>query len=170
MNISTVSNANFARTQYELVENKAPLQKEDKFSPTSGSKDTVSISDAGMRALDSDASEGVKRFALPDWMGDFSAKVNILNNEDSTKIGYAAWEQDFRGSHKNELSEYGEAFNKHFEQAKKEYGITSQVDMYEKIIKSPENSESLRQSLVEKLQSDPEIMALMETLGIKRPE
>lgn len=82
---------------------------------SSSSMDTVTLSPEAKAAFE-------KLAAYPAWAGKYLPKVNVLNNADSRKTGYAAWEAGFRDTYKNALSEYDSKFNNYYEQTRAEQG------------------------------------------------
>lgn len=133
--------------------------------PQSSSSSEVNISAEG-KALAVESPEGLKKMALPSWYGNYIPNVNILNSNLSQQPGTVEREQNYINDHRHELNEYSEIFKSHFEEAKAENGIITQEDMYEKVIKNPDFSETLRLSVEQKLNGHPRAIALMEALGI----
>tara|TARA_R110002110_G_scaffold33533_1_gene114725 strand:- start:44097 stop:44549 length:453 start_codon:yes stop_codon:yes gene_type:complete len=115
--------------------------------------------------------EAMKEFeklaVYPGWAGNYLPQVNVLNNPDSHKVGYAAWESEFRSQHSDELAEYGNKFKSYYEETKAELKITSAEDYYEKVINNEEKNTSFQQSFEQKLANDPRMLVLMSTLNIK---
>ena len=129
------------------------------------SSSKVNISAEG-QALAAESPEGLKKMALPSWYGNYIPNVNILNSDLSQQPGSVEREQNYINEHRDELNEYSKIFKSHFEEAKVENGIITQEDMYEKVIKNHDFSETLRQSVEQKLNGHPRAIALMEALGI----
>ena len=129
---------------------------------SSGSQDSVTLSPEAKAAFE-------KLAAYPAWAGQYLPKVNVLNNADSHKTGYAAWEAGFRGTYKNELNEYNNKFKDYYEQTKAELGITTRDDYYSQVI-APENGNlNFKQTFESKVAGDPRMLQLMKTLGIQQP-
>ncbi|WP_193181811.1 hypothetical protein [Nisaea sediminum] len=94
----------------------------------------------------SDLVQGLESHAMyPGWMGVYLPKVSVLNNPDSTKVGYAAWEQSFRSEHRNELSEYSGKLKQYFAEA------------------------STRTAFEQSVSTDARMLELMDNLEIRRP-
>ncbi len=125
----------------------------------------VTISAQG-KALSDQTPEGLLRFALPSWFTDYIPSVNVLNNANTHQTGYTAWADSYRNTYNNEMQEFGKIFNEAFESAKAEHGISTQNDMYEKVIKNQDFSEMLRKSVDEKILSVPGAVELMNILGL----
>lgn len=129
-------------------------------------QDAVTISAQG-KALADQTPEGLKRLALPAWIVDYTPGVNIFNGDTSPKTGYVAQTENYRDTYKNEMIEFGKIFNDAFAAAKAEHGIVTQGDMYERVIKDPGFSETLRQAVDEKVTAVPRAVELMNILGLR---
>ncbi len=170
MNVSGLSTANF----YDAISASAK-NRENKAPPLTASPirtsppDTVTISEQGKALSTQEVPEELLKMAMaPGWYQDFLPASSKLGTPESYKVGYFARMETYRETFKNELSEYGKIFNETFESTKKEFGINTQNDMYEKVIKNPEYSESLRQAFEQKITATPRGLELMNILGIKR--
>ena len=168
MNVSGSSTANLynATNLFTRTKDAQPLVS----SPVkTTSPDKVTISEQG-KALSNQAvpEELLKMAMAPGWYQDFHPESSKLGTAESYKVGHFARMETFRETFKSELSEYGKIFNDAFASAKKELGINTQNDMYEKVIKNPEFSETLRQVMDQKITSAPRGLELMNILGIKQ--
>tara|TARA_E500000318_G_scaffold49001_3_gene46062 strand:- start:1909 stop:2295 length:387 start_codon:yes stop_codon:yes gene_type:complete len=93
----------------------------------------------------SDLVTGVEAHAMyPGWVGEYLPKVNVLNNPDSTQVGYFAWESSFRWEHKQELEEDGGKLKQIYAEASTENEFKQAID------------------------NDPRMLDLMEILEIRR--
>lgn len=133
------------------------------------SPDKVTISEQGKTLSNQTVPEELLKIAMaPGWYQDFLPESSKLGSPESYQVGHFARMEAFRENFKSELSEYGKIFNDAFDSAKKELGINTQNDMYEKVIKNPEFSETLRQVMDQKITTAPRGLELMNILGIKR--
>ena len=128
--------------------------------PSSG-EDKLSLSPEAMKGLE-------KLAAYPGWAGDYLPQVNVLNNPDANKIGYAAWEMEYRDTHKSELQEYERTFTRFYEETKIEHGILTADDHYEKVISAEDGNLAFQQTFESKLRGDPRMLELMGILGVKQ--
>lgn len=166
MNVSGASNSflyDLASLAGKNEAGKTQQNTQPELQPRNSDKVTIS---AQGKALSEQTPEGLLRFALPSWFTDYVPKVNVLNNENSHQTGYVAWADSYRDTYKNEMQEFGKIFNEAFESAKAEHGIITQDDMYEKVIKNPTFSETLRQAVDEKILAAPRGLELMNILGL----
>lgn len=168
MNVSGSSTANLYDSTNLFTRNKGtqPLTS----SPVkAGSPDKVTISEQGKALSNQEVPEELLRMAMaPGWYQDFLPISSKLGTPESFKVGHSARMETYEETFKNELSEYRKIFKDAFENAKKELGINTQNDMYEKAIKNPEYSEALRQTVDQKIAATPKALELMNLLGIKR--
>ncbi|PUA26401.1 MAG: hypothetical protein B0W54_21780 [Cellvibrio sp. 79] len=168
MNVSGSSTANLynAANLFTRTNDAQPLTSSPvKTTPP----DQVTISEQG-KALSNQAvpEELLKMAMAPGWYQDFLPESSKLGTAESYQVGHFTRTEAFRENFKNELSEYGKIFNDAFANAKKELGINTQNDMYEKVIKNPEFSETLRQVMDQKITAAPGGLELMNTLGIRQ--
>lgn len=120
--------------------------------------------------LSTDTATKLEKFAAyPGWAGKYIAKVNVLNNPDSQKVGYAAWESDFRAAHHHELKEYNSKFKAHYEQAKIEHNINTRDEYYTQVIAASDDNTTFRDSVESKIRGDTRMLELMSILGIRPP-
>lgn len=168
MNVSGSSTVNLYDSTNLFTRNKGaqPLTS----SPVkAGSPDKVTISEQGKALSNQEVPEELLRMAMaPGWYQDFLPISSKLSTSESYSVGHFARMETYRETFKNELSEYGKIFHETFESTKKEFGINTQNDMYEKVIKNPEFSEALRQAVDQKIAATPKALELMNILGIKR--
>jgi len=132
------------------------------ISTPSSSSDNVTLSPEAMKAF-----EKLAVYAGP--AGDYLPQVQVLNNADSHKIGYAAWETSFKDTHQAELEEYGNRFNAHYEDTKAEFDILTADDHHTKVISAKDFNPEFQQVFEDKLRNDPRMLALMDRLGIDKP-
>lgn len=111
-------------------------------------------------------SDNIKKYALPSWFEEFQPKIYILNNENSYQPNHIIEKQNYVNEFKSELKEYNKIFSLNYKETKAEHGINTQEDMYEKVIKNTNFSETIRQSLEEKMRGNPRAAILMGILGI----
>lgn len=131
--------------------------------------DKVTISEQGKSLSNQKVPEELLRMAMaPGWYSDYAPAPNKVGTPESYEVGHGARMDKYKETFKAELAEYGKLFNEAFESSKKELGINTQNDMYEKIIKNPENSEALRQAFEKRIIGSPNGIELMNILGIKR--
>ncbi|MEN0036656.1 MAG: hypothetical protein AAGC78_06295 [Cellvibrio sp.] len=131
--------------------------------------DKVTISEQGKALSNQEVPEELLRMAMaPGWYIDYMPISSKLGTPETREVGYFARVETYKEQFKNELSEYWTTFSKAYESSKEEFGINTQNDMYEKVIKNPENSESIRQTVEQKIAANPRALELMNILGIKR--
>jgi hypothetical protein len=93
----------------------------------------------------SDLVTGLEAHAMyPGWVGEYLPKVNVLNNPDSIRVGYFAWESSFRWEHRQELEEYGGKLKQFYAEAPTEDEFKQAID------------------------NDPRMLDLMDILEIRR--
>ena len=101
--------------------------------------------DANSGMAFTDLVAGVEAYAAyPGWVSDYLPKVNVLNNPDSTQVGYFAWESSFRQEHRRELQEYDGKFKQLYAEAPTEDEFKQAID------------------------NDPRMLDLMDILEIRR--
>ncbi|MEN0037681.1 MAG: hypothetical protein AAGC78_11455 [Cellvibrio sp.] len=167
MNVSGVSNK-FLYDFVSLAGKTSERQAQEVAEAVSknNSSTVVNISAEG-QALSNQVPEGLLRAALPSWWSDYIPKVNMLSSPEYSKVGSMVWADNYRETYKNEMREFGKIFNEAFASARAEYGINTQDDMYEKVIKNSEFSETLRQAVDAKVMAAPNALELMKTLGLR---
>ncbi|WP_039913672.1 hypothetical protein [Cellvibrio mixtus] len=170
MDVSRSSIANLYNFTNSLARNRDDkAQALSLFPLKASSPDKVTISEQGKALSNQEVPEELLKMAMaPGWYQDLLPISSKLGVSESYSNGHFARMETYRETFKNELSEYGKIFNEAFEATKKEFGINTQNDMYEKVIKNPEYSESLRQAFEQKVTAAPRGLELMSILGIKR--
>ena len=157
MQISGISNNQYGRITTETTQ-----QQSTSAASPQNNQDTVTLSPEAMKEF--------KKLAMyAGKAGDYLPKVNVLNNPDSHKIGYAAWEMNFRETYRAELDEYGDKFNAYYEETKAEFDIVTADDHYEKVVSVEGFNPAFQQTFEDKLRDDPRMLSLMNILGIKPP-
>ena len=91
--------------------------------------------------------------AYPDWMGDYIPAVNQLNDLESGKTGTAAQDQAYRSQHDEALDEYGGKLRAYWTETTAAHGD----DIH---------SADVKQDFEAKVQNDPRMVELMDTLGV----
>lgn len=170
MNVSGSSTANLYNSTNLFTRNRDnSAQPLTSASDKASSPDKVTISEQGKALSNQEVPEELLKMAMaPGWYQDFLPISSKLGTPESYSVGHFARMETYRETFKNELSEYGKIFHETFETTKKEFGINTQTDMYEKVIKNPEFSETLRQAVDQKIAATPKALELMNILGIKR--
>lgn len=120
------------------------------------SPDVVTISERGKALSNQEVPEELLKMAMaPGWYQDFLPISSKIGTPESYQVGHLARMEAYQEKYKNELAEYGKIFHESFSKAKVELGINDQNDMYEKVIKNPEFSEVLRQTVEQKIKESP---------------
>lgn len=167
MNVSGVANKflyDFVSLAGKTQEQRTQEVAEAKSKNSSST--VVNISAEG-QALSNQVPEGLLRIGMPSWISDYWPKVNMAGTPESYKQGYFEWAENYRNTFKSEMAEFSKIFNDAYSSAKAELGINNQDDMYEKVLKNPEFSETLRQAVDVKVMATPNGLELMKTLGLR---
>lgn len=158
--------------------------------------DSVAISKEA-KALAQADSLPLEAFALPSWFNEYVAPSNVegginrdfwnfvgtmtddnaLSSDEKAKIKEYMQndpmhqgmldKEKFRTQHNKKMTEYMASLQSYFKEALAQNGITSKQDYYEKVIMDDSYTQKVRQSMMQKIDNDPDIKELMSVLGIK---
>lgn len=108
-------------------------------------------------------------YQMPDWMVDFGA--TMLSTElgkppQDVKVGASA---NAQGS-PDDIEEYGAKIQEHFQAILKEAGVGNAKQYYEKVIADKDSSKAMNKQMLDRVQNDEELSALMDRLGISLPD
>lgn len=133
--------------------------------------DKVSISEEAKALLAQEENTlPLNAYSLPNWMKDYVEPFVVTDS-----IDHAFWNNISKMSNEKHRTlttfsqdqiDYHEALHNHFKDTLAENGIISSQDYYEKIVLDENNSEKIHQSMLLKIKNDPQILGLMETLGV----
>lgn len=146
-----------------------------------GGESEVSISAAGRQALEAEAATragqaatgtaapgGIEQYRVTPWLSDYFPATS-LNQDTQGSAQYttqeAAHPQWFAAA-QSTRDDYSSRFSAHYDAVLKDNGIDSRDKEYQQLVVDGTRSGQLHQQLRERLQSDPQMVALMRELGI----
>lgn len=164
LNVNTYNTISLSgKSRAQMAQQIAPITQNNPAA------DKVTISEQGKMLSKQAVPEELLRMAMaPGWYQDFLPVSSKVGTPESYQVGHTARMDAYKETYKNELTQYGKIFHEAFETTKKEFGINTQNDMYEKVIKNPEYSETIRQAIDQKIAANPKAIELMNALGIKK--
>lgn len=158
--------------------------------------DSVTISKEAKELAEADTLP-LEAFSLPSWLNeyipsssvvgginrDFWNFVGTMTNDNALSSGEKVQikeylkndptyqemldKEKFTTQHNKKMTEYMASLQSYFKEALEENGITSKQDYYEKVILDDSYTQKVRQSMMQKMDNDPNIQGLMSILGVK---
>ena len=158
--------------------------------------DSVTISKEAKELAEADTLP-LEAFSLPSWLNEYippSSVVgginrdfwnfvgtlsndNVLSDGEKTQIKEYLQndpthqemldKEKFTTQHNKKITDYMTSLQSYFKEALEENGITSKQDYYEKVILNDSYTQKVRQSMMQKMDNDPNIQGLMSILGVK---
>jgi len=125
-------------------------------------------SQVGTSRAVSDQNLPLEAFSLPGWYTDLNSDYVMVDSELGTKYSESnrARYDTLSSKDKNDLSEYQNTLQKHFQEGLQQLGIESPADYYKNIVLNQQGSEELHQVVHQSLAADSRAMELMKQFGI----
>jgi hypothetical protein len=158
--------------------------------------DSVTISKEAKELAEADTLP-LEAFALPSWLNEYIPSSNIagginrdfwnfvgtLTNDNALFGGEKAQikeylqndsthqemldKEKFTTQHNKKITDYMTSLQSYFKEVLEQNGITSKQDYYEKVILDDSYTQKVRQSMMQKIDNDPNIQMLMSIFGVK---